>query len=203
MRADNSDFDRLVPQTDATFQYDKFNRLRLRNEVTSVAKTSQHHHAHLQNQTDLVRLHVPRFTVSANDRHFQAISNIVTNLVLFTDAAHKTRAEKLEGLLFSYDFTNLASAADVVANMQQRLRQVGRERGAREEGREVRDPGELPAARALPVEEGVRERRHHRVEDEHREESERRCHEEQAGAAPHAVPHAMPLGSSVGVTRSA
>ena len=113
-----------MPQTDATFQYDKFNRLRLRNEVTSVAKTSQHHHAHLQNQTDLVRLHVPRFTVSANDRHFQAISNIVTNLVLFTDAAHKTRAEKLEGLLFSYDFTNLASAADVVANMQQRLRQA-------------------------------------------------------------------------------
>ncbi|KAI0677563.1 golgi-body localization protein domain-containing protein [Trametes maxima] len=124
LRADNADFDRLVPQTDATFQYDKFNRLRLRNDVTSVAKTSQHMHAHLQNQTDLIRLHVPRFTVSANDRHFQAISNIVTNLVLFSDAAHKTRAEKLEGLLFSYDFTNLLSAAHVVANMQQRLRQA-------------------------------------------------------------------------------
>lgn len=67
---------------------------------------------------------MPRFTVSANDRHFQAISNIVTNLVLFSDAAHKTRAEKLEGLLFSYDFTNLASAADVIAGMQQRLRQA-------------------------------------------------------------------------------
>lgn len=69
-------------------------------------------------------MHVPRFTVSANDQHFQAISSIVTNLILFTDAAHKTRAEKLEGLLFSYDFTNLASAADVVAGMQQRLRQA-------------------------------------------------------------------------------
>ena len=44
--------------------------------------------------------------------------------MLFTDAAHKTRAEKLESLLFSYDFTNLASAADVVAGMQQRLRQA-------------------------------------------------------------------------------
>lgn len=67
---------------------------------------------------------MPRFTVSANDHHFQAISNIVTNLLLFSDAAHKTRAEKLENLLFSYDFTNLDSAADVVANMQQRLRQA-------------------------------------------------------------------------------
>ena len=51
LRADNSNFDRLVPQTDATFQYDKFNRLRLRNDVTSVAKNAQHTHAHLQNQT--------------------------------------------------------------------------------------------------------------------------------------------------------
>lgn len=69
-------------------------------------------------------MHVPRFTVSANDRHFQAISNIVTKLVLFTDPAHKTRAEKLESLLFSYDFTNFASAADVVGGMQDRLRQA-------------------------------------------------------------------------------
>ncbi|TBU45037.1 golgi-body localization protein domain-containing protein [Dichomitus squalens] len=124
LRADNSDFDRLVPQTDATFQYDKFNRLRLRNDTTAVAKSVEHKHAHLQNQTDLIRVHVPRFTVSANDRHFQAISNIVTKLLLFTDAAHKTRAEKLENLLFSYDFTNFTSAADVVAGMQHRLRQA-------------------------------------------------------------------------------
>ena len=57
LRADNSNFDRLVPQTDATFQYDKFNRLRLRNDVTSVAKNAQHTHAHLQNQT--VRMQRP------------------------------------------------------------------------------------------------------------------------------------------------
>nr|VWO95170.1 Uncharacterized protein [Ganoderma boninense] len=124
LRADNSDFDRLVPQTDATFQYDKFNRLRLRNDTTAVSRSVNQKHAHLQNQTDLIRVHVPRFTVSANDRHFQAISNIVTKLVLFTDAAHKTRAEKLESLLFSYDFTNFASAADVVSGMQDRLRQA-------------------------------------------------------------------------------
>ncbi|THH02741.1 hypothetical protein EW026_g149 [Hermanssonia centrifuga] len=119
-------FDRLVPQTNATFHYDKFNRLRLRNEITSVARTSHdgndQMHNHLQSQNDLVRFHVPRFTVSANDRHFQAISNIVTNLLLFSDAAHKTRAERLEKMLFSYDFTNLSSAADVVSKLQIRLR---------------------------------------------------------------------------------
>ncbi|RDB22829.1 hypothetical protein Hypma_010076 [Hypsizygus marmoreus] len=126
LRCESNDFDRLVPQTDATFRYDKFNRLRLRNNITSVTRTSEDKAVlasdrHLQDQTDLVQVHIPRFTVSANDEHFQAISNIVTKLLLFSDAAHKIRLEKLETLLFTYDFTDLASAAKVVADLQGRL----------------------------------------------------------------------------------
>ncbi|EIW82107.1 hypothetical protein CONPUDRAFT_81652 [Coniophora puteana RWD-64-598 SS2] len=126
-RCESPEFDRIVPQTDATFHYDKFNRLRLRNNVTSVTRSShddpeRKNTAHLHNETDLIQVHVPRFTVSATDRHFQAISNIVTNLVLFSDPVHKHRLERLETLLFSYDFTDLSSAADVVANLQTRLR---------------------------------------------------------------------------------
>lgn len=58
-RCETSDFDRLVPQTDATFHYDKFNRLRLRNNVTSVGVVREHgaddrghtQTSHLQDQT--------------------------------------------------------------------------------------------------------------------------------------------------------
>lgn len=39
-RCESRDFDRLVPQTNATLRYDKFNRLRLRNDVTTVAVSS-------------------------------------------------------------------------------------------------------------------------------------------------------------------
>lgn len=60
--------------------------------------------------------------MSASDRHFQAISDIVTGLLLFSDAGRKTHMSKLETLLFSYDFTDLASAATVVADLQHRLR---------------------------------------------------------------------------------
>lgn len=91
-----------------------------------------------------MRIHVPRFTVTANDRHFQAISNIVTNLLLFSDAAHKMRADRLEKMLFSYDFTNLASAADVVEKLQARLRvavETRREAEWRLQGHG--DPGEV------------------------------------------------------------
>jgi hypothetical protein len=60
--------------------------------------------------------------VSANTEHFQAISNIVTKLLLFSDPAHKIRLDRLETLIFTYDFTDLASAANVVSNLQSRLR---------------------------------------------------------------------------------
>ncbi|KDQ64599.1 hypothetical protein JAAARDRAFT_145519 [Jaapia argillacea MUCL 33604] len=124
LRCESKDFDRLVPQTDATFRYDKFNRLRLRNNLTSIAPTSDPGNSHLQHQTDLVQVNVPRFTVSANEKHFQSISTIITDLVLFSDAAHKTRLDKLETLLFSYDFTDLGEAAGVVADLQSRIREV-------------------------------------------------------------------------------
>ena len=52
---ESNDFDRLVPQTDATFHYDKFNRLRLHNNVTSAlrasTKKSDLGDHHLQDQT--------------------------------------------------------------------------------------------------------------------------------------------------------
>ncbi|KAJ6515787.1 golgi-body localization protein domain-containing protein [Mycena sanguinolenta] len=125
-RCESNDFERLVPQTEATFHYDKFNRLRLRNNVTSVVrsaeKTGLGHHNHLQDQTDLIQVNIPQFTVTANDQHFHTISNIVTKLLLFSDAAHKTRVNKLETLLFTYDFNDLASVANVVTDLQTSLR---------------------------------------------------------------------------------
>ncbi|EJD01130.1 uncharacterized protein FOMMEDRAFT_125792 [Fomitiporia mediterranea MF3/22] len=125
LRAESSDFDRMMPQTNATFRYDKFNRLRLRNNVTSVVPNSTDElNSHLQHQTDLIDVRVPRFTVSANSKNFASLQDIITNLLLHSDAAHKLRSSKVETLLFSYDFTDLLAAADVVEDLQSRLRRV-------------------------------------------------------------------------------
>ncbi|KAF9226562.1 hypothetical protein BS17DRAFT_728145 [Gyrodon lividus] len=126
-RCESDAFDRIVPQTKANCRYDRFNQLRLRNNVASSVRPEPEHprrgkQTHLHNETDLVQIHVPRFTVSANDRHFQCISIIITHLILFSDVAHKARLEKLETLLFAYDFTDLRSAANVVSDLQTRLR---------------------------------------------------------------------------------
>ena len=74
---------------------------------------------------------MPQFTVSASDSHFSAISDIVTSLLLFSDPTHKCRLERLETLLFSYDFTDFKSSANVVSGLQSRLREaVSQERDA-------------------------------------------------------------------------
>jgi hypothetical protein len=80
----------------------------------------------------LINIWVPQFTVTASDSHFSAISDIVTSLLLFSDPGQKSRLEKLETLLFSYDFTDFKSSANVVSGLQSRLREaVNQEQDAR------------------------------------------------------------------------
>ncbi|KAF5390524.1 hypothetical protein D9757_002702 [Collybiopsis confluens] len=131
LRCESDAFERLVPQTDASFQYDKFNQLRLRNSVTSaVARKSSESTGslevanHLHDQTDLIQVHIPRFTVTASDHHFETISNIVTRLLLFSDAAHKTRIDHLETILFQYDFADFSSSAEVISDLQRQMRKA-------------------------------------------------------------------------------
>ena len=50
-RCESDNYDRLVPHTDATLQYDKFNRLRLSNNSTSIsASPSDQVNGHLHNR---------------------------------------------------------------------------------------------------------------------------------------------------------
>ncbi|KAJ3799089.1 golgi-body localization protein domain-containing protein [Lentinula aff. detonsa] len=131
LRCESDAFERLVPQTDASFKYDKFNRLRLHNSVASaVARKSSESTGslevanHLHDQTDLIQVQIPRFTVTASDHHFETISNIITRLLLYSDAAHKTRLDHLETVLFQYDFTDLSSSAEVIYDLQNQMRKA-------------------------------------------------------------------------------
>jgi hypothetical protein len=51
LRCESTKFDRVVPQTDANFHYDKFNRLRLRNNLTSTRHSFSEKDNHLNDQT--------------------------------------------------------------------------------------------------------------------------------------------------------
>ncbi|KAG8713591.1 hypothetical protein FRC11_011684, partial [Ceratobasidium sp. 423] len=124
-RCESNDFDRLVPQTDATLQYDKFNRLRLRNKVTSATEISTEEsdiNNHLQAQNDRIILNVDQLAVSANTQNFAAIYNIVSDLLLYTDPDQRERNRQLQTFMYSYDFKDFLASASVVSDLQERLR---------------------------------------------------------------------------------
>lgn len=67
---------------------------------------------------------IPKFSVAANCKGFEAISLVVTDLLLYTDPGHRSRVDQLETFLFSYDLTDLEGAADLITKLQTRIRQL-------------------------------------------------------------------------------
>ncbi|SNX85612.1 uncharacterized protein MEPE_04321 [Melanopsichium pennsylvanicum] len=119
------DFERIVPHTNATMYYDKFNKLRLSDSSRSVStfrKDGKPVQDHLHHHMDMIVLNCPRFSVSANGEHFAALYNVVTDLILHRDPAHRDHAKRLEEMMFSYDFTDVSGLADIVSALQVRIR---------------------------------------------------------------------------------
>lgn len=81
-------------------------------------------HSETEYLKDLIQVQIPRFTVTASDHHFETISNIITRLLLYSDAAHKTRLDHLETVLFQYDFNDLSSSAGVILDLQSQMRKA-------------------------------------------------------------------------------
>lgn len=119
------DFERIVPHTNATLYYDKFNKLRLSDSSRSVStfrRDGKPVQDHLHHHMDFILLDCPRFSVSANGEHFAAVYNVVTDLILYRDPAHRDHAKRLEEMMFSYDFTDVSGLADIVTALQFRIR---------------------------------------------------------------------------------
>uniref|UniRef100_V5EIZ2 Golgi-body localization protein domain-containing protein n=2 Tax=Kalmanozyma brasiliensis (strain GHG001) TaxID=1365824 RepID=V5EIZ2_KALBG len=127
MHGHGGDFERIVPHTNATMYYDKFNKLRLSDSSRSVStfrKDGKPVQDHLHHHMDMIFLNCPRFSVSANGEHFAALYNVVTDLILYRDPAHRDHAKRLEEMMFSYDFTDVSGLADIVTELQVRIREA-------------------------------------------------------------------------------
>ncbi|KAI3476897.1 hypothetical protein L1887_61488 [Cichorium endivia] len=121
------DFERIVPHTNASMYYDKFNKLRLSDSSRSVStfrKDGKPVQDHLHHHMDMILLNCPRFSVSADSEHFAALYNVVTDLILYRDPAHRDHAKRLEEMMFSYDFTDVSGLADIVTALQVRIREA-------------------------------------------------------------------------------
>ncbi|GAA99613.1 uncharacterized protein L969DRAFT_94065 [Mixia osmundae IAM 14324] len=113
-------FDRILPVTSAVMRYDKFNQLRMgKIGVSDSADTSER----MRSGHDSVTVEFDKLAVTANPDQFAALYNVVTDLCLYSDPAHKQHSEKLEALLFTHDFSDLAGMTDLVEDLQLRIRE--------------------------------------------------------------------------------
>ncbi|KAI5479861.1 hypothetical protein MNV49_002419 [Pseudohyphozyma bogoriensis] len=127
LRVEPWGFDRVVPRTSAALRYDKFNQLRVSalHGGDEAFRNGGPRDSHFTTGTDRMSVECDRFSVSANPDHFAAVYNVVTDLLLYSDPLQKSRNKKLEELVFTHDFSNLAGVADTVGGLQQRIRQLG------------------------------------------------------------------------------
>lgn len=122
---DPADLDRIVPRTSAKLRYDKYNRLRLLND--GKASGSHHGRPHSVGATlDRLSVECERFSVSATPRHYGAIYDVVTNLLLYSDPGQKAKSQKVERIVLSKDFSDKHDIAMAVSRQQDELRMVRR-----------------------------------------------------------------------------
>ncbi|SCV74731.1 BQ2448_7760 [Microbotryum intermedium] len=138
LRVEPWGFDRIVPRTWASMRYDKFNKLRLGSSKGVHEQEDPHLWApsmsHFRTGTgksyrpgyccDRIALKNDKLSVSANPTHFTAVYNVVTDLLLYSDPAHKRRNSKLEALVFTHDFTHLDAAIGIVSDLQYKVRSL-------------------------------------------------------------------------------
>ncbi|KDN42722.1 hypothetical protein K437DRAFT_237559 [Tilletiaria anomala UBC 951] len=120
-------FRRIMPRTDCAVQYDKFNKLRLRDasrQCTQGGSDLPMTQDHLRHNMDLIRIHCPRFSIHADSEQYAALYNIVTDLLLYRDPAHREHAKHLETILFAYNFRDADGLASMVDALQMRIRQA-------------------------------------------------------------------------------
>ncbi|WWD18325.1 hypothetical protein CI109_102775 [Kwoniella shandongensis] len=108
-KSEATDYDRILSKTDILIPFDKFNHLRLpqglewpQDAVDELGQPIKH----LKIHQDLYRVIVPRMTLSATSKHYNALYTVITDLLMYEDPEHKHRSEAVD------DFSRQFDAAD-------------------------------------------------------------------------------------------
>ncbi|KAG2223866.1 hypothetical protein INT45_012739, partial [Circinella minor] len=112
-------FQRVAYRLASTVQYDKYNELRFKTNPTAFA----YNHP-FEDQCDSVHLNIPELALTANSSHYNAIFEVVTDLLLYKEPAKKERLARLREIMMSADRNNLGKAIERIIQLQDRVRQL-------------------------------------------------------------------------------
>lgn len=112
-------FQRVADRATASMQYDTYNPLRLK---TNQALFSRIHP--LEERCDSVAVSFPSLLLTANSAQFNAIVDVVVDLLLYSEPARKERLERLQEIMMTVDMDNLMYATDTIIFLQNTIRQI-------------------------------------------------------------------------------
>ncbi|KAM3584683.1 Protein SABRE [Umbelopsis sp. WA50703] len=112
-------FQRVADRAAASMQYDTYNPLRLK---TNQAVFNRVHP--LEERCDSVAVSFPSLLLTANSAQFNAIVDVVVDLLLYSEPARKERLERLQEIMMTVDMDNLMYATDTIIFLQNTIRQI-------------------------------------------------------------------------------
>lgn len=112
-------FQRVAHKLAATIQYDKYNQLRFKTKSTVFAETHP-----FEERCDSVHLNLPELAFTANSSQYNAVYEVVTDLLLYKEPAKKERLARLREILMASDRTSPYDAMMKIAALQDKVRQL-------------------------------------------------------------------------------
>jgi hypothetical protein len=119
-------FHRIIKETSASLNYEKYNTLRLKfnEEVESKDQRELDHSQKTERRIDSLQVDFPRIRAYCDSAQFYAMKVIVLDLLLYGESLGKSRSERLERMMLTSDFSDLRHALGICINLQKRIRQL-------------------------------------------------------------------------------
>ncbi len=119
-------FSRVAQKTSASLRYDKYNTLRLKynNEVNNGSSGQGNSSESHDSRIDHLWVDFPQIRASCDSAQYYTMYVIVLDLLLYSEPLEKVRSEKLEKIMLASDFSDLRGAPEMVASLQERIRQL-------------------------------------------------------------------------------
>ncbi|CAO3578004.1 unnamed protein product [Absidia cylindrospora] len=110
-------FQRVGTQLSPTIQIDQYNRLRLKTHSTLFTR-----YLPFEERCDSVHLNFPNLALTADSAQYNAIYEVVVDLLLYKEPAKKERLERLHEIMLAADQGSLYDATENIVQLQHRVR---------------------------------------------------------------------------------
>ncbi|KAI9308972.1 golgi-body localization protein domain-containing protein [Cunninghamella echinulata] len=139
-------FQRVGTQLSPTIQIDRYNKLRLKAHGTLFNR-----YYPLEERCDNIHVNFPNLALTADSSQYNAIYEVVVDLLLYKEPAKKERLERLHEIMLAADQGGLSDTTENIVELQQRSRQYMNIRDNYTQNLAILDPSQLEEFKKISI----------------------------------------------------